>query len=307
MSAPAISVVMPVYNREPLLPRSVESILGQSFGDFEFIIVDDGSTDGSVEVLQRYARQDSRIRLLGLPVNCGQSMARAVGHNAAGGRYIAVMDSDDFAVPHRFERQYAFMESNPEITLAGAQAVKVMPERRINMEMVQDDAQIKALLIHVDSAFVHPTVIMRREFLHRHHLNYASERRGDDDYEFYNRLVAAGARFANMSDPLLEYYRHDGNISANSPDHERRKQPLREYLLALYYPDLTCREVKALARILTKPVQVSVNQAVEGLLAGQKALRFRESVYGESKALLSGVLIRSLKGVEKAIARSVER
>jgi glycosyltransferase involved in cell wall biosynthesis len=166
---------MPVYNRAERVGAAIESLLAQTFTDFELIIVDDGSRDTSLEVTQGYADQDARVRVLALPVNGGQGLARAIGTDAACGRYLAVMDSDDFALPNRLETQVHWMDAHPNVTLAGANAQKVMPTQRIQMQMPAADGAIKALLLLVDGAFVHPTVIMRLDFLRQHNLqNYGT-------------------------------------------------------------------------------------------------------------------------------------
>ena len=99
-ATPIVSVVMPVYNTEAYLTDSVESILGQTFLDWELICVDDGSSDGSLDILRRYERSDPRVRVITRP-NTGVARARNDGMRVAGGRYIAAMDSDDVALPER--------------------------------------------------------------------------------------------------------------------------------------------------------------------------------------------------------------
>lgn len=302
MSQPAISVIMPVYNRPAMVARAIDSILAQSFEDFEFIIVDDGSSGETVALLADAARRDARIRLLTLPINGGQSLARALGHNAARGRYIAVMDTDDRAHPERLQQQYAFMEANPGVTLCGSRAIRVHSGGRHLMPMATADGELKARLLFVDRTFVHPSVIMRRDFLLEHHLNYGAERRGDDDYEFYNRLVAHGARFANLEAPLLEYHNHPDNTSANTPDMAARKQPLREFLLGLYYPDLTRREIVALAHLLGGGQRISRKMAWAGLLAAEKASEMRQSRYGEDHGVINAIFQQAVEGVQQRLS-----
>lgn len=303
MQTPIVSIVMPVYNRAERVGAAIESLLTQTFADFELVIVDDGSQDNTPEVLAHYARQDQRVRLLALPANGGQGLARALGTDAARGRYLAVMDSDDIALPHRLETQVNWMDMHPNITLAGANAHKVMQDRTVPMQMPTEDGQIKARLLLTDCAFVHPTVIMRRNFLRQHNVNYSAERRGDDDYEFYNRMVAAGAVFANMPHTLLEYNRHGGNISANSPRMEQDKTPLRRYVLSLYYPDLTGREVTALARIFQQGITLSVKDAYAGVLVAEKAMTQLHSQFGEDHTILNSLLQQRLALLNQALQR----
>lgn len=117
--AEKISVVMPTYNTEvSILKEAVDSILNQTFGDFEFIIIDDGSTNNSVEYLK--SLQDQRVKIIRNDTNIGITKSLNIGLRAAKGKYIARMDSDDIAFPDRFEIQYAFMESHPDVFVCGA-------------------------------------------------------------------------------------------------------------------------------------------------------------------------------------------
>lgn len=300
---PRVSVVMPVYNRAEQVRNAIESLLAQTYRAFELILVDDGSTDGSVEVMESYVAHDPRLRLLTLPTNGGGSLARAIGTTAAKGEFLAVMDSDDVAWPERLEKQVAYMDAHPSITLAGANAYKVMGEQRVQMQMPLQDGELKARLLLVDATFVHPTIIMRRDFLRQHNLNYSAERRSDDDYEFYNRLMQSGARFANMPDTVLDYHRHGGNSSNGSLRREKNKTPLRRYLLALFYPDLTAREVTFLAVILEKGRKLSAKDAYAGLLAAEKAMIMKQSQYGEDHQVLNAILTRYVERLRQALAR----
>jgi len=301
---PKISVVLPVYNRSRFLATSLESILNQTFTDFEFIIVDDGSNQETLEILRSYKKQDSRINLIELPHNVGHSIARAIGNEVATGKYLAIWDSDDIAFSNRFIKQYEFLEEYTDVTVLGSRAIKVSDTQRIEMKMALEDSELKARLLYVDRTFVHPTVMMRTNFLKENNLNYNSERRGDEDYEFYNRTINKGAKFANLEDTLIEYHRHDENVSSNSPFHFERKLPLREKLISLYYPDLTSKEVNSLAFIFQE--NLNLRQAMAGLLAGEKAVAVIRSYYGEDKKMCNGIIGSQLKKLLTSINNIVQ-
>lgn len=301
---PKVSVVMPVYNRVHQVSRAIDSILAQSYEDFELIVVDDGSQDGTIKVVEHYAKRDNRVRLLSLPSNGGQGLARALGNDAAKGEYIAVMDSDDRAAPRRLALQTEFLDQHPDITLVGGQATKVFSDASVRMDMLSGDAQLKALLLMMDCAFVHPTVMIRKAFMRQHNLNYSAERRGDDDFEFYLRMVEAGANFYNMPDQLVEYFRHEGNISANTPRINQDKTPLRARLLSLYYPELTVSEIQAIAKIMQTGASLSAKQAYQGILAAEKAQTMQHSYFGEDHAYLNQILQRAIMIVTKALNKS---
>jgi len=116
---PTVSVVMPVYNGERFLAAALASICGQTYRDFEFLVIDDGSTDTTPLILADAARRDSRIRIITQPANAGVVAARNAGLQQAQGRFIAVMDSDDVAVPERLARQASHFEAHPDVAVLG--------------------------------------------------------------------------------------------------------------------------------------------------------------------------------------------
>ena len=116
---PLVSVIMPVYNGEQFLAEAIESILAQTFTDFELIIVDDGSQGASARIIRSYEEADSRITFLQHDHNLGQAQAQNTGIAAADGEYIALMDCDDVSLPARLEQQVRFLQANPEIGVVG--------------------------------------------------------------------------------------------------------------------------------------------------------------------------------------------
>ena len=117
--SPQLSVIMPVYNGEKYLAEAIESILAQSFTDFELLIVDDASGDGSAQIIRSYERRDNRIRFIQLEQNMGVADARNRGIAAATGKFITFMDDDDISLPKRLEKQVEFLQSNPDIGAVG--------------------------------------------------------------------------------------------------------------------------------------------------------------------------------------------
>lgn len=118
MQNPQISIVMPVYNRENLVEFAIESILNQTFIDFEFIIVNDGSTDKTLEKILSF--EDNRIKIINNQKNSGIVFSRNIGITSALGNYISMFDSDDIALPNKLEIQYNFLEKNPEFAMVGS-------------------------------------------------------------------------------------------------------------------------------------------------------------------------------------------
>ena len=199
---------MPVYNGEKFVTEALESILAQTFTDFDFIIVDDGSQDGSAELIRSYEARDDRVRFLRSNHNAGEPIARNLGMSLSSAEYIAVMDGDDISLPRRLERQVEYMRANPAIGLlgAGAQAVNENLLPLYPFDLPQHHALI-AFNVLVGSSFVHPTVMMRRQLLESVG-GYEPSQRTACDTELWSRLMWR-TRFANLPETLLLYRRHD--------------------------------------------------------------------------------------------------
>lgn len=208
---PRVSVIMPVYNGEKYLAEAIESILTQTFTDFEFIIVDDGSKDHSAEIVGSYAEQDDRIRFVKLERNLGEAGARNHGIAYARGEFIATMDCDDVSLPQRLERQLDAMARNPAIGVLGTGAQAVNEELRplFNFDLPQQHALI-VINLFVGSFLIHPSTMMRRQALSDVG-GYARSRPTAPDTELWSRLMWR-TRFANLPERLLLYRWHDAQI-----------------------------------------------------------------------------------------------
>jgi glycosyltransferase involved in cell wall biosynthesis len=207
-SMPAISVIMPVFNSEKYLAKAIESILDQTFKNFEFIIVNDGSTDGSKIIINNY--NDRRIFFIDQENNNGNYPARNLGLNAAKGKYICVMDSDDISLPHRFEIQYNYMESNPEVAICGSQVNVTEDESRIlNRPEKYEDLKVFSLQ---NNFFFHPTLMIRNSFIKKHKLFYNEKYYYAADYDFLARAIKF-APVINLSAILLSYRLHNNQIT----------------------------------------------------------------------------------------------
>ncbi|HEU5403456.1 MAG TPA: glycosyltransferase [Terriglobales bacterium] len=206
-TVPALSVMMPVYNGEAFLSEAIDSIVNQTFADFEFIIVDNGSTDKTPEILASYANRDSRIRV-------HHEEKRGVAHainlavSLAKGRYIARMDADDISLPTRFQQQFDFLENHPEIGVLGGAMIMIGAEGqplRV-FQMPRSDSEIRSTAFFM----VNPTVMMRKDAA----LAVASRQqlRGAIDYDFLLRALEQ-CQFANLDEPLLRYRIHGNEVS----------------------------------------------------------------------------------------------
>jgi len=199
---PRASVVMPVYNSEKYLKSAMDSILEQSFKNFDFIIIDDASTDNSLEIIKSYT--DPRIKLVINNKNQGISYSLNRGINLSSGEYIIRMDSDDISLPKRFEKQIAFMDSHPKFGVCGTWVKTIGAE-----EGVVWRPSTKPDIVHCTTLFsavlCHPSTIIRRTFLEQYSLRYCLEVSGFEDWDMWRR---AAIHFPIVNIPqVLLYYR----------------------------------------------------------------------------------------------------
>lgn len=210
--SPLVTVLMPVFNGEKYLAEAIESILHQTFRDFEFLIIDDGSIDGTAEILHRYALQDKRIRLHHHQTNQGLIAALNKGLELARGKFIARMDQDDVSLPERLAKQVDFLETNPEIGVLGTLVQIMDGSGNISYTwpyFTQHDALRWCLCFF--NPIMHPAVMMRREIVERAG-GYSSDMVDAEDYDLWRRLSNL-TRLSNLPDVLLHLRLHEANVS----------------------------------------------------------------------------------------------
>jgi glycosyltransferase involved in cell wall biosynthesis len=204
---------MSVFNGEPFVAEAVESVLNQTFGDFEFIIIDDGSTDGTAEILSRYRKIDSRVAVRE-QTNRGQVPSLNSGCALACGRYIARMDADDIALPERLERQISYLEENPQVVLLGSLVDFIDASKRelAPIPFPTEDEGIKRWLFDLHGVpFSHPTVVFRTEAF-RAVQGYRPAFAPAEDYDLLIRM-AERWQLANFPAALLKMRRHSQSLS----------------------------------------------------------------------------------------------
>jgi hypothetical protein len=215
---PSVSVVMSVYNGQAFLSEAVESILGQTLRNFEFLIVDDGSADGTAEILAGYASRDPRMRVL-RHENKGRAVSLNIGISLAIGEYIARMDADDVAMPYRLKEQLEFMELHPDVGLLGG-AVELINTTGQTIKTARpplEDSEIKSLMLRFNPIF-HPSVVMRKRVA----LAAGGFRKAlldADDYDLWLRM-GERTRLANLGKPILKYRIHSGQVTIQNLEHQ---------------------------------------------------------------------------------------
>ncbi len=216
---PKISVILSVYNGERFIKEAVGSILDQTFSDFEFIIVDDGSTDGTAEVLDAFS--DPRIVRLKNEKNISLVKSLNRGLGVARGELIARMDADDISYPQRFERQVRFLEENPEVGVLGTH-VKHVDARSKFISVLEPPATHELIYWKMlfSCAIVHPSVMMRRDLVNRAG-GYNPSFIHVEDTELWSRLVGL-TRFANLQEVLHVRRLHGRSIMSTQSDVQYR-------------------------------------------------------------------------------------
>ncbi|HEY2385120.1 MAG TPA: glycosyltransferase [Terriglobia bacterium] len=239
-TAPKVSVVMPVYNAEKYVTKAIDSILNQTLKDFEFIIVDDGSTDRTPAILESYAASDSRVILHRQP-NCGLIATLNRACSLAQGSYIARMDADDISLPPRLEKQVHYLEHHPEVGVLGTwiQDIGAADEPGPIWPLPTTPATIRWFLMF-GNCIAHPSVMARREIIQN--LGYRPEAPHVEDYDLWIRASALTA-VANLPEVLLRYRvrgesASSRNLAAQSDHAARLRHRLRAEVLGSESDDM---------------------------------------------------------------------
>ncbi|MBI4930130.1 MAG: glycosyltransferase family 2 protein [Bacteroidetes bacterium] len=208
MSNPAVSVLMPVYNVEQYVGEAIESILKQNFSDFEFIIINDGSTDKTLQVINSY--YDNRIRVFSNDKNAGIARASNIGLVHATGKYMMRMEGDDISHPERLEKQYRFMENHSEIGICGTH-MQLFGQQDSISRCSMDDEEIKAGLIW-STTMNHGTIIMRLDPIRKNGFFYNESFPMAEDWLFFYKVKDA-MKFANLDEVLYFYRKGEHNTT----------------------------------------------------------------------------------------------
>jgi len=226
---PKVSVVIPAYNAQRYLLAAVNSILCQTFRDFDCIVVDDGSTDRTSVILGELAARDARV----IPLRLGHGgivAALNAGIHAARGELIARMDADDICLPERFAAQVAYLDEHPECVAVGSNVILVDPFDSELHEVTAkaDHEQIEADLLAGNGwAIIHPSTLIRKQVL-LDIAGYRPEYEWSEDLDVFLRLAEKG-KLANLQEPLLRYRQHFSSVNRTKIDLQRRRS---ERLLA---------------------------------------------------------------------------
>lgn len=261
-SAPLVSVVLPAYNCAQFLPQAIESILSQTISDFELLVIYDDSTDDTLPIIEHFAAQDNRVRLV------HGKKERLVGALNLGieqscGKYIARMDADDISRPDRFEKQLALMEAR-QLDLCGSD-ILIISEIGALLEAVvmPSSPELIAITLACTVPFAHGSVMMRTSFIKDHHLQYKKSSSAED-YDLWCRSFHQGARFGNVGEFLFSYRHLATSLSkVHARTVHRHTKALRRQFVG---NNLAVIE-HAIEKVITSKMQRSSRDATFVLLA----------------------------------------
>jgi len=218
---PKISVIMSAYNSENFIAEAMDSILNQTFKDFELIIVNDASTDNTWNIIKKYQRKDKRIKVLSNKKNLYATISRNKAIKISNGKYIAIQDADDFSLPERLQIQHDYLESHQDIFLLGTGAVIINKkgDKIKTFKPITNLVKLKKCLEKTNCIY-QPTIMFRNEggLLYREKMYYS------EDYDFYLVLLSKEKVLNNIKDKLVKY-----RILRNSVSHSKTT---KQYLFA---------------------------------------------------------------------------
>jgi len=209
---PAVVVVMPVRDAAEFLRPALDSMLAQTFTDFELMAVDDASSDATPDILADYAARDGRVRVLRneTPLGCAGACNRAIAASRA--PLIARMDADDVSDPERFRKQLDFLQTHPRTGILGtAMRYLTSEEPQVQEDIVQDSEGLKCRFLFA-SPFNHPTVMFYKELVDKYHLRYDAQYLHAEDYALWAALLDK-TEFSNLDEPLLDYRLTEEQVS----------------------------------------------------------------------------------------------
>ncbi len=236
MKSPKVSVLMPAYNVEKYIGEAIDSVLNQTFTDFEFIIINDGSTDNTAKIIKQYAKKDKRIRFIDRQINKGFIATLNECLDNAIGEYVAKMDSDDISLPARLEKQVSFLERFPNIGMVGVGLQAFDKGDFITIH----PAKVGLFDLYKTCAV---TIFMaRRNIIERNNLRFNADYHACEDYEFYSRFIRC-ADIANIQEVLYKYRWHGNNASIRYNDIQRiNTQRVRQNILNFISSDRKIQE-----------------------------------------------------------------
>lgn len=208
-----VTAIMACHNSSAYLDEAVKSVLGQTLGDLELILIDDLSTDNTIEIAYKYQRQDDRVSVISLPVNSGPATARNAGIRAARGEWLGILDSDDVAMPTRFDEQLRLASCDRDLVVIGSSSVSIDQNgHTLKVHAYPTDHRDLLKRLYSLRAFLpHSSMVYRREAVRRL-ASFNPRYISSEDYDLWLRLSEVG-KFTSIDKPLVKIRKHERNIS----------------------------------------------------------------------------------------------
>ena len=262
MKTPEISVIMSVYNGETYLEEAIESVIQQTFSDWELIIINDCSTDSTGEILSRISLNDGRIKVHTNEVNLRLPSSLNKAISLCNGKYIARMDADDICLPDRLEKQYKFMEENSDVALSSCRFMTVKNGVYASGGAGGrcDNEALRAMLL-VANPILHPGVIVRKEILKR--FNYDTSVTCTEDLELWTRMAVENQKIEILPECLLIYRLHDKQITSTTLERQHTEVLKIEQK---YYGSLLCEMDEEMQRFYISGVYFKENADIRKFL-----------------------------------------
>ena len=297
-----ISIIFPVHNGEEYLAEAIESVISQTDKNWELLLLDDGSTDNSVELLQSLIKQsaDSRVVLHQNPANLGLPATLNIGISHARGKFICRFDADDIMLSKRLEIQRKFLDNNPHIGIVGSAAIAIdscgETLRRITMPATHSEIVCKEFS-GLASAFIHPSIMVRRNLFTEFNFRYDESFKTSQDKKLWFEMLQH-TQGANISEPLIKYRKHpdSASIAKRSQQQQNATSVCKMWLEALLQEDVSDAETKAF--IDTKPkLGPSDSTAIRFTL---KVLRHVKDKFGIERSSIRKMKARLLMRIARS-------
>ncbi|MDR5739043.1 MULTISPECIES: glycosyltransferase family A protein [unclassified Caballeronia] len=291
-SSPLVTVVIPAFNAEPFIGEAIASVQRQTLEDWQLIVVDDGSTDQTLSAARQAAGDDKRIRLIRFDRNEGISAASNAGFDAARGEFIARVDSDDRAVPHRLAAQVAAFRENERLAAAGSHASVFGDVPDGVAYCAQGDGNIKARLLDGLNTISGGTLMVRRAFVRAHGVRFDDCARSAEDLDYLTLVMAAGGQLANVDEVLTEHRSHPGSFTNSQTDIAGPwLQTARRRLLALWYPDLDPRDIERIVILFLNVYPGVTDELFAIVKAIDRLVSARAADFGQDVAIVHEIVL----------------
>lgn len=241
MMSPLVSILMPVYNTAPYLKEAMDSMLSQTFKDFELIVLNDCSPDNADEILDTY--NDPRIVRYKGERNMGLSNVLNAGMDIATGKYIARMDSDDISLPNRLEIQVKYMEEHPDIDLCSC-GMKMFGAKDDIWVRDSDPEKVKVTALFF-SPILHASSIWRKESFDKHSLRFRQEMVPAEDYDMWCRALSKGLKLVNLPNVLYRYRIHPSQATTQTEKSRLKCREIQQEYMKDVLPTLSNKNREA--------------------------------------------------------------